>query len=596
MRLSHESVGEEHAIEVIVAALDAGVRVLDTADVYAPDDESLHHNERLVRRALDASRGDRASVTVATKGGLLRTGPRWTPDGRAKHLRAACEASAEVLGAPIDLYYLHAPDPRTPLATSVRAIDALRRDGLVRRIGLSNVTAAQLAEAESIAVIDAVQVELGPLRDDALRNGVARWCSERGVPLYAHTPLGGKKRARKLAKLPALREVADRHDATPFEVAIAWLVDLDACVVPVIGATRVESVRSSVRGATLGRALDEVDRSLLDAALPAGGRFRASPGAATRPSPDPRGGDVVIVMGMPGAGKSTYARALVERGYARLNRDLRGGRLDGLVEELNAMLAAGERRVVLDNTYPGRAARDRVVEAASAHGVPARCVWVDTPIEQAQINAVLRMIERYGELLDPERVRREGRRDPSTFAPSAQFRWQRELEPPVEDEGLAGIERVPFERTWPQAHARRAVFVEVEDVLRRSRSGAPQPISLDDLEVIADRAGELQGAVADGALVVGISWQPGIAAGHLDAATAERLLERTRELLDVDMTFAWCPHPPGPPICWCRKPLPGLVLPFVVRHGIDPARSTLIGKSPSDRTLAARLGIPFTAA
>src|SRR5690242_7449848 len=122
MRLSTEpGRDDEQAIAVLHAALDAGVTLLDTADAYCLDDAERGHNERLIARALSTWPGDRSRVVVATKGGLTRPHGQWAPDGRAKHLATACEASCRALGVDrIALYQLHAPDPRTPLMTSVR--------------------------------------------------------------------------------------------------------------------------------------------------------------------------------------------------------------------------------------------------------------------------------------------------------------------------------------------------------------------------------------------------------------------------------------------------------------------------------------------
>src|SRR5688572_3707073 len=122
---------DDRGLAVLCAAIDAGVTLIDTADVYGHGADDLGHNERLVARA----RARHPHVTVVTKGGLTRPGGAWVPDGRARHLAAAARASRDRLG-PIDLYLLHAPDPRVPLATSVRALASLLSDGVVARIGL----------------------------------------------------------------------------------------------------------------------------------------------------------------------------------------------------------------------------------------------------------------------------------------------------------------------------------------------------------------------------------------------------------------------------------------------------------------------------
>src|SRR6185295_15219644 len=240
---------EARAIGVLHAAFEAGVTFLDTADAYCRDGGDVGHNERLIARALATWGGDRSRILVATKGGLTRPRGEWVADGRARHLVAACEASRRALGVErIDLYQLHAPDPRTPLSTSVRALAGLQRDGLVDRVGLCNVTVGQIEEARQITEIAAVQVELSVWCDDNVLSGVAEYCASNGIRLIAHRPLGGAARMRRTASDTALNDVAARHAASPFEIALAWVADLADGFVPIPGPTREEHATS------LGRA------------------------------------------------------------------------------------------------------------------------------------------------------------------------------------------------------------------------------------------------------------------------------------------------------------------------------------------------------
>src|SRR5581483_9581654 len=245
---------EALALETVAAAVAAGVTLFDTARAYVD-------NERLVARALrQAGAADRARIV--TKGGMARHGAAFVPDGRAKALRADCEASLAALdGLPVDLYLVHAPDPRTPWTTTVRALARLADEGLVRRVGVSNVNRSQLDAALELAPVAAVQVALSVFDDRALRGGVVERCSERGIAVIAHSPLGGPGRARRLARRPELAEVAAALEATPAEVAIAWLLDLSAFVVPIPGARRPETARSVASAATLQ--LDERGRAAL---------------------------------------------------------------------------------------------------------------------------------------------------------------------------------------------------------------------------------------------------------------------------------------------------------------------------------------------
>jgi aryl-alcohol dehydrogenase-like predicted oxidoreductase/histidinol phosphatase-like enzyme/predicted kinase len=594
MRLSTTSDRDEsRGVAVIHAALDAGVTLLDTADAYALDDADVGHNERLVARALAEWNGDRSRVTVATKGGLVRPSGRWVENGKAKHLVAACERSRPALGVErIDLYQLHAPDPRTPLKTSVRALAALQRDGLVAAIGLSNVTLRQLQEAREHASIASVQVEIGVFEDESLRNGVAEYCLGEGILLLAQRPLGGAAAQRRLERDPLLRELAEGHACTPQQVALAWLFDLAPAIVPLPGATTVEHARA-LKDVTRIR-FDDRTRERLDERYPAG-RLLRTPRDARRPAPG-ADADVVLVMGLAGAGKSDLAAELVERGYVRLNRDEAGGSLAGLLAPLAETLAAGKRHVVLDNTYLSRASRNAVIETAWRHRVPVRCLWLDTPIEQAQTNAVLRLFARHGRLLEPDELKRAARRDPGTFGPQVQWRQQRELDPPEMEEGFESIERREFVRRAVPGRSARAVVLWCDGVLRASRSGAARPVSADDVALLPGRAETLRAWHDRGYALLGIAWHPEIAAGQRTVAEADAIEEKTRDLLGVPFEALYCTHADGPAVCWCRKPLPGLGVALIERHALDPTQSIYVGADASDASLARRVGFDYRTA
>jgi aryl-alcohol dehydrogenase-like predicted oxidoreductase/histidinol phosphatase-like enzyme len=579
---------DARAIAVIHAALDAGVTLLDTADSYCRSDDETGHNERLIGRALGTWPGDRATIEIATKGGFRRPGGRWVAEGRAKHLRAACEASRVALGVDaIDLYQLHAVDPRTPLETSVRALAALRNEGRIRRIGLCNVTVGQIVAARRIAEIDTVQVSLSVCDDETLRNGVAEYCRDEGIRLIAYRPLGGD-RAPRLLRNEALAAVASRHGATPHEIALAWLMDLPADIVPVPGATRVETARSI--GRSLRIRFDDRDRGVLDGGF-AGGLLRV-PRAARRPAGDP-GGDVVLVMGMPGAGKSGVAHELEALGYERLNRDTRGGSLSDLVVALDAGLTAGRNRWVLDNTYPSRKSRNEVIECAWKHGVNVRCVHLTTGTADAQINAVTRLIELHGRLPTPDELPQRGKTDPRYFGPDAQFRYERSVEPPVIEEGFTAIEERPFVRRPASSGDTRALVLEYDGVLCDTVGPGDPALRAAEVVLADGRAATLRRLHARGWRLFAQAWRPQVSRGELSRNEVDASFARVRELLGVAIALACCPHDAGPPICWCRKPLPGLILEFAIPRRISFGTSMYVGRTAADRTLAQRLGIAY---
>ena len=276
-------------------------------------------------------------------------------------------------------------------------------------------------------------------------------------------------------------------------------------------------------------------------------------------------GDVVLVMGPPGAGKSRVAEDYVARGYLRLNRDARGGTLRELADALDEALRARAREVVLDNTYLTRASRSYVVETSARYGVAARCIWLDTPLAQAQVNMVERLLDRLGGLPEPEELKKAARSEPGLLAPTQQMRAFRELEPPSVDEGFATVERIPFERMTHPNRLATGVFVAA----------------------VADRTPEWERALAaiePTAPHLVFDWSPDGAARLEPSASA------VAEIVSGAVEAALCSHPAGPPTCWCRPPLPGLVLEFARRHAVDPASSVVFGASPAHATLARTLG------
>ena len=305
----------------------------------------------------------------------------------------------------------------------------------------------QLEEALDVVEVAAVQVGLSVLDDTAVRGGLIDLCEQRGIALIAHSPLGGPRRARNLGRREALVSVARDRGVTPEEVALAWVLGVSPVVVAIPGARRPETARSAARAATV--VLAPSDTSALAAAFGWPGR--------TPPQPRTTDGEseVVMVMGIPGSGKTRHAQDYAERGYLRLNRDERGGSLRDLNTALDEALATGNRRIVLDNTYLTRATRSHVIEVAARHHLPVRCVWIDTPLAQAQVNLVERLLDRFGSLPDAESLRALARAEPGLLMPANQMRAYRELEPPSEDEGFSTVEQVPFVREVGAARYRR---------------------------------------------------------------------------------------------------------------------------------------------
>jgi pyridoxine 4-dehydrogenase len=228
-------------------AISLGVNLIDTADSYGPE-----ISEQLIAEALHPYPAD---LVIATKAGYTRPGPgRWQPDGRPAHLKQACEGSLRRLRLErIDLYQLHTPDDKVPFEESVGALVELRAAGKIRHVALSNVSVAQLKRARAIVPIVSVQ-NLYNLSDRS-SEGVLAACERDGLGFIPWYPLGA---GSMLGKRSALARIAARLDATPSQVALAWLLQHSPVMLPIPGTSSITHLEENMAAAELQLSADDV--------------------------------------------------------------------------------------------------------------------------------------------------------------------------------------------------------------------------------------------------------------------------------------------------------------------------------------------------
>jgi aryl-alcohol dehydrogenase-like predicted oxidoreductase len=241
------------ALALLRRALELGVNLIDTADSYGPE-----VSEELIAEALHPYP---AELVIATKGGMRRTGPgEWPRNGHPGHLRQACEGSLRRLRVErIDLYQLHAPDPKVPYEESVGALKELQGEGKIDQIGVSNVDLDLLETARGI--VDVVSVQNRYNLADRGSAELLEICEADGIAFIPWFPLGAGSLVEPGG--PAA-ELATRHDATPAQIALAWLLNSPATL-PIPGTSSIEHLEDNIAAASLELSDDEV-AELTDAA------------------------------------------------------------------------------------------------------------------------------------------------------------------------------------------------------------------------------------------------------------------------------------------------------------------------------------------
>jgi pyridoxine 4-dehydrogenase len=239
----------DEARAVLRRAVELGVNFIDTADSYGPE-----VSEELIAEALHPYPDD---LVIAAKGGLRRTGPgQWPRDARPERLKECCEGSLRRLRLEtIDLYQLHSPDPKVPLEDSVGALRELQQEGKVRYIGVSNVSVSELERAREVVEVVTVQNRFN-LADRAAED-VLDASERQGLGFIPWFPLATGDLARPGSDLD---EIAREHDATPSQIALAWLLARSPVMLPIPGTASVEHLEENLGAARVELSQDEVER------------------------------------------------------------------------------------------------------------------------------------------------------------------------------------------------------------------------------------------------------------------------------------------------------------------------------------------------
>ncbi len=254
----------DDAVATVRAALDAGVTLIDTADIYAPSWDEMGHNERIVADALAGWDGDRSSIVVATKGGITRTAEKdFGRDGSLDYLRRAVQKSLQNLQVDvIDLYQYHRPDRWMVYGEIMQNLKTLQDEGLVRTVGISNASVEEIQIAQEVlgeGGLTSVQNEFSPRHPGSY--GELTYCVEHGIAFLPWSPLGGIGGAGTVGeRFTAFAEIGRDHGVSPQQVVLAWELSLGETVIPIPGASRPASITDSFQARNLELSADELAR------------------------------------------------------------------------------------------------------------------------------------------------------------------------------------------------------------------------------------------------------------------------------------------------------------------------------------------------
>jgi pyridoxine 4-dehydrogenase len=237
----------EEAKRLLRRVAELGIDLIDTADSYGPE-----VSENLIAEALHPYPD---GLVIATKGGLRRTGPRqWPPDARPERLKECCERSLRRLKLDrIDLYQLHSPDPKVPYEDSVGALKELQDEGKIRDVGVSNVSVEQLEQARGIVEVVAVQNRYNLEDRDA--EDVLEACEGQGIGFIPWFPLATGRLAERGGPLD---RIAREREATPGQIALAWLLARSPVMLPIPGTSSIEHLEENLGAAEIELSQDEV--------------------------------------------------------------------------------------------------------------------------------------------------------------------------------------------------------------------------------------------------------------------------------------------------------------------------------------------------
>ena len=322
-----------------------------------------------------------------------------------------------------------------------------------------------------------------------------------------------------------------------------------------------------------------------------------------------KGKKIIVIVGFPSSGKSTYAKKLLSKYHKNgiiLSRDITGGIITDILPKLKEILESKKKStVIIDNTNITKDARKPFIELANNLNIAIEAHHIINTIEDSQIKTLHRMFERYKHIYMTGKAEKntDAAKDPNVFPPATLFSARKKIEIPKIEEGFIKIVTIKAKPIkWDgRKYRNKAIFFDIDGTLRDTEDlqykypsieNEVKPVKFISLDEQKAKLKEIQKHYK----LIGISNQSGISRGTVTEEQVIVCMNKTREMLGIaekDFPISYCPHNPAPITCYCRKPQVGQVINFVETLKLNPTKCIFVGDSKTDETTAIRMGMLF---